>query len=500
MMRKSLRRREAGFSLIEVLVVVIIVVGLAAVSIPVLLNQKERAANTAVQQTVGDIARVVATGVAKGSLSGADGSTSGLVTSETGSIAKNGAVAYANLTTGKYCVSMQAPSGQFYSATSSSQGAYMATKKCTSATSTPLAGVSGVLIVPTGTIDPEFTNPTVVVSGAADKVRTVDFLSDGRMVIGGIFTSVGGVARGKIALLSEAGTLDTSFTASFSEVNRIAVASGMIYVGTRAGVSCVIVCRLFSNGNRDSSFNTQHLVLGASYESGTDGRIVLPQANGQIYAGGYLAGAGSGVVAYPTDYAGIVRLNANGSLDTSFNPPTFGGGGTTIGAAAVQEDGKVIVGGSFSSVNGDTNYKYLVRLNTNGTLDTGFNVPSGLFSGILVPSAIAVDDSGRVLVSGYNITTIYRFSSNGTRDTSFNSCSARSYRILVLPDGKYLAAGGTSTSGAAARLNANGGCDSTFTRPSFNATVLDAVQAPDGKYVFVGNFTNTGYPYILRVT
>jgi len=70
----------------------------------------------------------------------------------------------------------------------------------------------------------------------------------------------------------------------------------------------------------------------------------------------------------------VARLNADGSLDTGFDPGS--GASSTVNAVAVQADGKVLIGGSFSSVNGVTRSR-VARLNTDGSLDTGFNPGSG---------------------------------------------------------------------------------------------------------------------------
>src|SRR5262245_39430326 len=66
----------------------------------------------------------------------------------------------------------------------------------------------------------------------------------------------------------------------------------------------------------------------------------------------------------------IARLLSDGSLDTSFDPGS--GADTTVNCMALQSDGKILIGGSFSSING-TSRSHFARLNSNGSLDTGFS-------------------------------------------------------------------------------------------------------------------------------
>ena len=90
----------------------------------------------------------------------------------------------------------------------------------------------------------------------------------------------------------------------------------------------------------------------------------------------------------------IGRLNPDGTLDTSFNPGADG----SVEALAIQADGKIVVGGSFSTLGGGAR-KYIGRLNADGTLDTGFDPGADNF--VL---ALAVQADGKILVGGYFFT------------------------------------------------------------------------------------------------
>ena len=99
----------------------------------------------------------------------------------------------------------------------------------------------------------------------------------------------------------------------------------------------------------------------------------------------------------------IARVNADGTLDLSFDPGQ--GIGTILPkvlAIALQSDGRILIGGQFSSVNG-TNRFGIARLNTNGTLDLSFDPGSGAHGSLGSASvyALAVQPDGKVLLGGF---------------------------------------------------------------------------------------------------
>ncbi|WP_033316646.1 delta-60 repeat domain-containing protein, partial [Pontibacter roseus] len=115
----------------------------------------------------------------------------------------------------------------------------------------------------------------------------------------------------------------------------------------------------------------------------------------------------------------IARLNADGTLDASFNPGT--GFNRELYSLALQPDGKVLVGGNFFSFNG-TPRNFIARLNADGTLDASFNPGSG-FTDYVV--SLAFQPDGKVLVGGsftsFNGTPrsrIARLNADGTLDAS----------------------------------------------------------------------------------
>ncbi|MGN6385804.1 MAG: Calx-beta domain-containing protein, partial [Verrucomicrobiota bacterium] len=150
--------------------------------------------------------------------------------------------------------------------------------------------------------------------GANNTVHAIVAQPDGKTIIGGDFTAVNTRNRNRIARMNNDGSLDRSFNP-----------------GTGA----------------DGSVNS--VVLQP------DGRVII--------GGGFTSFNG-------TQRYGIARLQQNGLLDTSFNPGLGANG--VIRAMALQNDGKLLIGGDFTMING-TNMNYVARLNSNGTLDTSFN-------------------------------------------------------------------------------------------------------------------------------
>ncbi|MGB7924015.1 MAG: Calx-beta domain-containing protein [Pyrinomonadaceae bacterium] len=266
------------------------------------------------------------------------------------------------------------------------------------------------------------------------------------------------------------------------------------------------IARLNTDGTLDTTFNMGGVGLGTQVGGvPSNAHVVALQPDGKILVGGNFT-------RYNGDEAAsdnITRLNTNGTLDTTFN---YGGAGAnaTVNAVAVQADGKIIIGGHFNTYNGDTNISdYIVRLNTNGTLDTSFNMGGTGANGGM--DAVTVLPDGKILIGG-NFTTynddanandyIARLNTNGTLDTSFNmggtGANGSLNAVTVQPDGKIIIGGGfTSYNGDAnasdriARLNANGTLDTTFNYGGTGASniLVEVALQPDGKILIAGPFT-----------
>src|SRR3954452_7416547 len=166
-------------------------------------------------------------------------------------------------------------------------------------------------------------------------------------------------------------------------------------------------------------------------------------------------------------------------------------------AVLVQPDGKILIGGSFSTLSPNgaapVTRNRIARLNPDGTLDTSFDPNANN-----TVNAIALQADGKILLGGFFTTLspnggaavtrnrIARLNPNGTIDAAFDPNASGAVRVLaVQPDGKILAGGQFPTMGGAlrnrmARLDAGNGTADAFD-PNANNTVFAIAIQPDGK-------------------
>jgi len=298
-----------------------------------------------------------------------------------------------------------------------------------------------------GTLDASFNPLDNAPAGPYNSVFASVIQPDGKMVIAGNFTSVNGVPRNRIA-------------------------------------------RLESNGDLDPSFNP----MGPN---GTISAIVLQSDGNFIIAGGFSLIDGS-------PRSRIARLLQNGSLDTSFDPGTGVNG--TIYSLALQSNGKIVAGGSFDTYNG-TSRKGILRVNSDGSLDTLFDPGTGVNGAIY---SLALQSDGKIIAvgsftafQGLEANRIIRLNTDGSRDFSFLVGSGTNNLVLstvIQSDGKILIGGQFTTyrSESAyliARLNNDGTRDLSFTASvasagnTLNPSYIKSVQIqPDSKILIAGHF------------
>lgn len=234
-----------------------------------------------------------------------------------------------------------------------------------------------------GSLDASF-NP----SGADSYVFGFAFQPDGKILVGGGFNSMNGNVRPGVARLNSDGSLDPSFAAPFSsspEIRAIAlqpdgkiIAAGMFTLTGDSGSTSLV--RLQAGGALDKSFTPVR----------TDAKIrsVGLQADGKIVVGGNFTTVNG------TSRNQVARINSDGTLDATFNPGP-GPAGELI-SVAVQSDGKILIGGGFKSVRGVSRGS-IARLHQDGTLDESFASGAGANDFV---NSIAVDNSGKVVVGG----------------------------------------------------------------------------------------------------
>jgi uncharacterized delta-60 repeat protein len=335
-----------------------------------------------------------------------------------------------------------------------------------------------------GSTDYTFMNG---LSGAGDTVYAMAVQPDGKVVIGGAFTNVNGVTRYRIARLNADGKLDDTFSSSASSpVYAIALQSdGKIVIGGAFmgvnGSPRVRIARLNSDGNLDGTFQNGM--------NGVDGdvRSIAVQADNRALIGGAFTLVNS------VGRNRIARLNEDGSLDAAFQNGQSGANSEVRGVA-LQSDGKVLIGGTFTNVNGSLR-RYIARLHIDGTLDGSFLTGPNISGANFEVESIALQNDGKILIGGWfnavNFSPrnrIARLNSDGSTDAGFMSglSGVNGFVSVVAsqPDGKVLL-GGFFTAvhdvnrNFFARLSANGTLDADF-EPGFSGVGGAAQSAPDG--------------------
>lgn len=274
-----------------------------------------------------------------------------------------------------------------------------------------------------GALDPAF-NPT---GGTDGTVQAIATQPDGRVLIAGSFRHVNGLARNGLARMMDDGSVDQSFAPSFtlgtdgSIFALLQQPDGKILVGgyfsNGGGSNQSSLVRLNSNGSLDSTFN-------AGFVTGESVVFALAlRADGRIYAGGTFIKVGSATRNC------IVRLLSNGGVDPAFVPREnlfLLSSGPAILALVTEDDGGVVAGGAFSSGSSgaDPQFTNLMRFKADGSVDGGFPLTGGLTAAASLSSMVRQSD-GSVLISGnfsYGADRpgVVRFDKNWARDTSFN--------------------------------------------------------------------------------
>ncbi len=378
--------------------------------------------------------------------------------------------------------------------------------------------LSGTVTAQFGALDPTFT---ATGNGPNSDVYALTVQPDGKIFVGGIFTAYQSQPKKYLARLNQDGSLDNTFTTEFDNGIRriiilpdgkILVAGGFANCITPSGTVTVRgIARLNADGSFDNTFNpggfgiAQPLSptpLVVSMAVTNDGKILI--------AGDFMTYNGITV-------NNITRLNADGTLDNTFN---VGGAGANspLDAVAIQTDGKVVIGGTFTSFNGTTVGR-LARLNVDGTLDATFN-PGGTGlngGGYITAYELKIQPDEKIVVGGaftsYNgtlLNNLIRLNTNGSVDNTFNpggaSASDPVFDLLLLADNRIVFSGivnsynGTTIERIGC-LNPDGTLDNTFNTGGTGANdlVFAIAETTDEKLVIGGIFTSYNGTTISRV-
>lgn len=315
--------------------------------------------------------------------------------------------------------------------------------------------------------------------------------SDGKIIVGGGFSSYNGTGSIRLIRLNQDGSVDTvALGSGFDDtVRSIAIQNdGKIIVGgdftSYNGTASSQIIRL------NSDFTIDTVALGTGFSAFRQVDIVALQADGKILVGGTFTSYNG------TASKGIIRLNSDFTIDTVAV-------GTGISAEVVslviQPDGKIILVGQFANYNGTTS-RNIIRLNADLTIDT-VAVGTG-FSLLSFVDAIVLQPNGKIILGGsftsYNGTTsnrIIRLNSDLTIDTvSVGSGFDNTVLSIILDSSGTIIVGGTfssyngTTSNQIIILNSDFTINTIAVGNGFNGGRVNAIQS-DNKIVVVGIFT-----------
>jgi len=319
-------------------------------------------------------------------------------------------------------------------------------------------------------------------------IRAMARQTDGKIIIGGDFSTVGGVGRSKVARLEENGSLDTSFASIV--VNNLSVyavgvqSDGKVIIGgdftSVGGVVRNYLARIEADGTLDATFDPNLNGLVFSITVQPDDKFIV-------------CGAFTTVGATGRNY--IARFNADGSLDAGFDPSA----NAWILGSAVQPDGKILVGGYFNWIAASGRTR-VARLEADGTIDNTFVDP---VSDVWVDTFFVLPDS-KILIGGYFTTIggvarnrVARLNADGTLDLTFGDANVQVNwvnAVVAQTDGKVII-GGTFVSALGtprnriARLNSDGTLDVTFD-PNSDGDVHVLLALPDDRLLVAGTFNN----------
>ena len=368
-----------------------------------------------------------------------------------------------------------------------------------------------VVTAPAGTVQ-AFDPGLLQAGGAAGTVRAVAQQTDGKLLIAGRFDQAGGEPHANLARFNANGTVDSQFTAGTDgAVNSVVVQpDGQILLGGSFALvnnqASGRIARLNADGSLEST-ETFHAGTGA------DGEVkkVVLQADGKILLAGLFGNVnGEG-------RASLARLLPNGTLESTATFDPGAGADGPIREVAEQLDGRIVIVGDFTHVDG-ASCLGLASLNADGSVQdaSAFHTFTSIDGAI---SALTVQRDGHILIGG-DFTGldgqlrghIARLFSDGTIEdsTTFNPGTGAdgSVRSIALQANGAILLGGdfaqvnTQARSRIARLNADGTVQDV---PAFNAGadgVIDFLALEgDGRLVMGGGFkkingeTRNGFGY-----
>ena len=322
---------------------------------------------------------------------------------------------------------------------------------------------------------------------------------DGKILLGGAFTSFNGVAANRLIRLNNDGSIDATFN------TQIAASSGIVYSLALQSNGSIIVAGSFTKYNGVTANRVVRLLPSGTVDTdfviGLGASGVVEEV--QIQPDGKIILSGSFDFFNGISNSKIIRLNADGSPDPSFT--TGLGFNATVSALAIQPDGKIIAGGDFVSYNGNTANK-IIRLNTDGSIDGTFVSGLGFSSGVVeviklnAIGFIAVGGSFTGTYNGVDVNRMIVLNPLGIMDPLFDigagPFSASVLDLAIAGDSSWYIAGSFSVfdsqnQGRLAKVDPFGALDIAFLTAGvgFDNSVLKVLALSDNKTMAFGNFT-----------
>jgi len=342
-----------------------------------------------------------------------------------------------------------------------------------------------------------YGDPTILFGGALQ--------TDGKILVSGDFHSLGAVTTNNVVRLNTDGTQDATFSATGSgpsgfQVSAVAIrpSDGKIFLGGYFSTFGGQVRNNVALANTDGTVDNTFAGLGGATDYNPNILAMVVQPDGKILVGGIFNSVSG------TSHNNVLRLNPDSTVDSSFQVDT----NKSTRALLLQPDGKVVIAGNFGEVNGVFRNR-IARVNADGTLDLTFNPGTGADR---IIRAVAQDSAGNIFAGGdFSVFNglprlgLVKLTPTGAVDPAFNSAGggANQPRVnaIIPPDsaGHIVIGGGFTTyNGATAHRIARidittGAIDSAFQAVvgnGFGGTVNALQEAPDGKYYAVGNFVS----------
>lgn len=347
---------------------------------------------------------------------------------------------------------------------------------------------------PDGSIDESFNTG----SGFNGKIYASCLQPDGKIILGGSFTTFNGVSAGRLIRLNQDGSYDAAFNTT------IGATTGIVYDITMQSDGKIIIVGSFTKYTNNTVNRVARLfpdgTLDLSFVTGSGSAVNITHAkitsdNKIILTGNFISF--NGILANR-----IIRLNNNGSVDSSFN---IGSGfNDDVNAIAIQADGKIVLGGNFTSYN-EISANRIIRLNADGTRDQNFLTGAG-FSKEGV-QAIKINAYGDLMIGGsftglYNNAEVNRLvflNEDGTIKSNFDIGSGPASASVVSlefdQEGSWFVGGTFSAfngqnQGRLAKIDSHGEHDISYLSSGvgFDNSVLSLLPLPDKRTIVAGNF------------